>query len=157
MKHEDKVEIIRSEHVSEYDGKTYIEAKFIIKELYGYGAVIFTKTPLEVHVSIEKGADIAHFWYDFGMSDEVCVTKDKNFLYNYGNTNEECDPIQTVLNTIKFDLMHAFNHYNGDPNYGKTHWALYGNLKDRVLAYDWWEEDEGAVEAEKLRRVKNSS
>jgi hypothetical protein len=32
--------------------------------------------------------------------------------------------------------MHAFFHYNGDPNYGHTHWALRGWLESRVELVD---------------------
>lgn len=136
----DKIEIKTEEKVSEFDGKTYTDFEFVIRKSCGYGVLLFNP-PLVVHGSIEKGGDVAYYWYDFGMEDNVSVKKDSNFLYNYGGTNKECDPVQTVLNTVKYDLSHAFNHYQGDPNYGHTHWALYGNLYDRTIAYDWWEED----------------
>jgi hypothetical protein len=136
MKHEDKVETKRREYVSEYDGKTYTEAIFSIRELYGYGAVIFKGEPLEVTATIEKNSDTAYYYYDFGMEDRVSVTKTPGgFLY-------DPDPVQTVLNAVKFDLQHAFNHIDMDPNFGHVHWALRAILKDRVIAYDWWEEEE---------------
>jgi hypothetical protein len=50
--------------------------------------------------------------------------------------NPEADPLKTIMATIKFDLMHAFFHYQGDPNYTHLHWALYGNLEDRVELRD---------------------
>ena len=39
--HTDKVEISTKQHVSEYDAKTYTQFEFVIKELYGYGKLIF--------------------------------------------------------------------------------------------------------------------
>lgn len=136
MKYEDKVETTRREYVSEYDGKTYTEAIFTIKELYGYGVVIIKGEPLEVHATIEKGGDEAHYYYDFGMEDKVSIKKvDGGFLY-------DPDPVLTVFNAIKFDLQHAFNHIDMDPNFNHTHWALRSVLADRVIAYDWWEEEE---------------
>ena len=138
MKNNDKVEITTKEHVSEYDGKTYTDFKFVIHELYGYGAVIFNP-PLVVDGSLEVGGDIAHYDYDFGMRDEVCVKKGNNFLHNYGNTNPESDPIKTVLNTVAYDLHHAFNHIDMDPNFTHTHWALRAELRDRTTSYDWFD------------------
>lgn len=135
MKHENKVKIEQREYVSEYDGKTYVEAIFTIKELYGYGAVVF-KEPLVVDATIEKGGEVADYSYDFGMSDQVSVKKTPGgFLY-------DPDPVKTVFNAIEFDLQHAFNHIDMDPNFGHVHWALREVLKDRVIAYDWWEEEE---------------
>lgn len=136
MKNEDKFEIKRREYVSEYDGKTYTEAIFTIKELYGYGAVIFKGEALKVRATIEKGADMAHYSYDFGMDDRVSIAKTPGgFMY-------DPDPVKTVFNAVKFDLHHAFNHIDLDPNFVHVHWALRAILRDRVVAYDWWKESE---------------
>jgi hypothetical protein len=103
---------------------------------------------LVVEGTIEKNASEARFWYDFGMEDRVSIKRENNMLHNYSGDNPECDPIKTVISTVKYDLQHAFNHYQGDPNYGKTHWSLYGNLKDRTVSYDWWEVEEVPVQLE---------
>jgi hypothetical protein len=140
MKTKDKFEITpTTEHVSEYgEKKTYLEAEITITELYGLGGIIF-KTPLKISVSVLKDGDTAYVSYDFGMDQRIPVVKERNFLHNYTGDNPECDPIKTVFSTVKFDLMHAFHHYQGDPNYSHTHWALYGNLKDRVTTFDTYD------------------
>lgn len=112
-------------------------ATITIHELWSIGHIIFPKEPLKVegYFADEKDEDqSALVVYDFGMDDRISVTKDKNWIYNYSGGNEECLPIKSVFSTVKFDLMHAFFHFNGDPNYTHRHWALYGNLKDRVTA-----------------------
>jgi hypothetical protein len=75
------------------------------------------------------------------MSDKVSIHKQYNYLYNYTNDNPECDPIKTAFSVVKFDLMHAFHHVNCDPNYTHRHWALYGNLKNNVNAFDFEDEE----------------
>lgn len=142
----DKVETKVTENAFESDGKTYTDFKFIIMELHGYGTVSFNP-PLIINGFIEQGGNEALYWYDFGMECKVSVDPEFNFLTNY-RENKNKDPIQTVLNTIKFDLVHAFNHYNGDPNYGSLHWALFGNLKDRADWYDYCEEVERPIQRE---------
>lgn len=146
MNNTDKVEISTKQHISEYDAKTYTDFEFVIRELYGYGVVLFNP-PLVVDGSIEVDGDIAYYTYDFGMSDKVCVKRQENCLYNYDNGNSEADAVKTILNTIKYDLQHAFNHIDMDPNFSHTHWALRAELEDRVTSYDWYE-DEVAVQTE---------
>jgi hypothetical protein len=142
------VEITRGEHVNEYDGKTYLEATVIIKRTCGYGILEFNP-PLEVRIiMLKEGEDTAYVSYDFGMDDRVSVAKEKNCLYNYSNDNEAADPILTALSTIKYDLEHAFNHIDIDPNYNHTHWALRAELWDRVTAWDWYEIEEYAKETQ---------
>jgi hypothetical protein len=139
MKNADKVETTVEQHISEYDGKTYIDFKFVIKELYGYGVLLFNP-PLIVNGSIEVDGEIAYYDYDFGMSDKVCVNRQDNYLYNYDNANAESNILKTILNTIKYDLQHAFNHIDMDPNYSHTHWALRAELRDRTTSYDMYED-----------------
>ena len=146
MKNADKVETTVEQHISEYDGKTYIDFKFVIKELYGYGVLLFNP-PLIVNGSIEVDGEIAYYDYDFGMSDKVCVNRQDNYLYNYDNANAESNILKTILNTIKYDLQHAFNHIDMDPNYSHTHWALRAELRDRTISYDWCE-DEVSIQTE---------
>ena len=115
--------------------KPFEYATITITELWSIGHLVFTK-PLVIEVYLGEN-DEALIVYDFGMEDKVPTNIDKNFLHNYGREEDpRKDPILTVFSTIKFDLMHAFFHYNGDPNYGHTHWALIGHLKDRSVADD---------------------
>jgi len=125
-------------------------ATLTITELWSIGHIIF-KTPLKVEVLFgpdEDGNDEALAIYDYGMEHHIPLTKERNFLYNYAGKNDPIDHAKTVFATIKFDLMHAFFHYEGDPNYGHLHWALRGNLEDRVTAddsfiFDDWEKQNG--------------
>lgn len=119
-----------------FGNKPYTSFDIIIKELHGYGSVFFNP-PLVVCGAIEKDNDIVHYYYDFGMEDEVTVKPGRNFLYNYAGNNEEHDPIKTVFASIKYDLLHAFNHYDGDPNFAHRHWALRECLRDKATAFDW--------------------
>ena len=114
-------------------------ATITITELWSIGHIIFKK-PLNVDVFVDRKNDAGEYEalaaYDFGMDQLIPVVPGSNCLHNYAGPNPYYTPIKTVFATIKFDLMHAFFHYNGDPNYTHTHWALYGNLKDRVDADD---------------------
>ena len=138
--HTDKVEISTKQHVSEYDAKTYTEFEFVIKELYGYGTLIFNP-PLIVDGYMEVDGEIAYYDYDFGMSDKVCVNRQDNCLYNYDNANADANILKIILNTIKYDLHHAFNHIDMDPNFTHTHWALRAELRDRTTSYDMYEHE----------------
>lgn len=128
--------------------KSFDFATITIHELWGIGHLTFD-TPLKVEVFFGDNAqeDVLAV-YDFGMEDRIAVAKEHNFLYDYAGDNKEADPIKTVFATIKFDLMHAFFHYKGDPNYSHTHWALYGNLfdiadaDDSFIVEDWEYEEE---------------
>lgn len=117
---------------------TFKYATLTITELWSIGHILF-KTPLVLEVYFptdEEEAPMALAIYDFGMEQRIPLDKVRNFVFDYAGNNAENDPLKTVFSTVKFDLMHAFFHYNGDPNYGYLHWALYGNLKDRVDASD---------------------
>ncbi len=152
---EEIVKIERSEYVSEYvsgyvsdhDNKTYEEASVTIKRLCGYGLTEFNP-PLKVDITIEKGGETAYISYDFGMQDRISIKKDRNCLYNYSNDNQNADPVLTAVSTIKYDLEHAFHHYDGDPNYNHTHWALRAELQSRVTAYDWYELEDFSKETQ---------
>jgi hypothetical protein len=146
MKNTDKVEISTKQHLSEYDGKTYTDFEFVIREVYGYGTLIFNP-PLIVDGCVEVDGEIAYYTYDFGMSDKVCVNRQDNFLYNYDNANAEANVLKTILNTIKYDLQHAFNHIDMDPNFTHTHWALRAELRNRTTSYDMCD-DEVAIQTE---------
>ena len=146
MNNTDKVEISTKQHVSEYDAKTYTDFEFLIRELHGYGTLIFNP-PLVVDGSMEVDGEIAYYTYDFGMCDKVCVNRQDNCLYNYDNTNADANVLKTILNTIKYDLQHAFNHIDMDPNFTHTHWALRAELRERTISYDWCE-DEVSIQTE---------
>jgi hypothetical protein len=94
--HTDKIETTVEQHISEYDAKTYIYFKFVIKELYGYGVLLFNP-PLIVDGSIEVDGEIAYYDYDFGMSDKVCVNRQDNFYYNSDNPDSESDAILSLI------------------------------------------------------------
>ena len=66
---------------------------------------------------------------DYGM--DICFDRFDNFLVEEGDTDEDI-----IIKVLTFDLFHAFCHPCEDPNYSHYHWALYGNLKDRVDVYD---------------------
>jgi hypothetical protein len=68
------------------------------------------------------------------------VNRQDNYLYNYDNANAESNILKTILNTIKYDLQHAFNHIDMDPNYSHIHWALRAELGNRVTSYDMYED-----------------
>jgi hypothetical protein len=124
-------------------------ATITIHELWSIGHLIFPTDPLKIDVFFgDPKENTAMVSYDFGMDDKFSTDKNKNWMYNYGDSTAIGDDVlKTVFLTVKFDLMHTFFHYQGDPNYNHTHWALYGNLKHRVTAddsfiFDDLEEDE---------------
>lgn len=77
---------------------------------------------------VENKNYVIHFTYDFGMSDSVSFTVGTGFSGIMSEMSDE----DVVRTSVEFDLNYTFNHYQGDPNYNHTHWALYGNLKDRI-------------------------
>jgi hypothetical protein len=133
----------RQEHrPSEFSDHHYTDATIIIKQLFGYGYVKF-RTPLKISVSIDEEDRVAHYTYDFGMDDEVSVNPKSNFYASSAVT----DPVEIVLNTIKYDIEHALFHTDIDPNFSHTHWALRAILEDRIEeAMNWYDADEASVE-----------
>ena len=72
--------------------------------------------------------------FDFGMEVYSPLNVENNWLANgYEGLTSESEPEDILMKTIFFDLFHTFFHIPCDPNYGHYHWALYGNLKDRVI------------------------
>lgn len=71
--------------------------------------------------------------YDFGMVDKFYIDEKRNCLINkhFGVTNKSSIKERVKVNII-YDLQHAFEHCDMDPNYEHRHWALKGNLYDRV-------------------------
>jgi hypothetical protein len=66
--------------------------------------------------------------YDFGMTGFVNIGERLFFF----NKDDKLSLKEKVEQIVSFDLFHAFCHCSFDPNYTYLHWALYGNLKDRV-------------------------
>lgn len=90
---------------------------------------------LVVDYAIYKKTDsiIANVLFDFGMSLDINVDSNHNFLTTgYNGLTKKSTPYQILKKTIQFDLFHAFTHYQTDPNYTRYHWALMGWLKDRT-------------------------
>lgn len=71
----------------------------------------------------------AYVIFDFGMSSIIQLDSRKNCIFMGRDDLSDNDK---MFEDVKFDLFHAFFHYVDDPNYTHYHWALYGNLKDRV-------------------------
>jgi hypothetical protein len=107
-------------------------AEISITQFHGLDTITFNP-PLKIEIWTTEEPSIVRAYLDFGMSYDIFTDPEHNFLYNYDGSNREADPLKTTLNTIKFDLQHAFFHCEEDPNYGVLHWALYGNLAARVL------------------------
>lgn len=70
--------------------------------------------------------------YDFGMTDKFRPYESIKGGWCYNDINEKTPLDEIVKSFVQYDLFHAFCHTPLDPNYSHLHWALYGNLKDRV-------------------------
>lgn len=136
-----------------YLGKTKAY-NLAIYMLEGLGRIIF-KEPLLIEIWISEDESTATIIYDFGMEHEVSVKKENNLLWKYIE-NPDAEPIKTAIATIKFDLMHAFFHYNADPNYGPLHWALVGHLDERVDLDDL-EDDAIVLTPEDEKRIYDNN
>lgn len=77
---------------------------------------------------------LAFATFDFGMEIESSVSPENNSLtkVGYEGLTPESSTHDILFKSLLFDLIHAFFHYPKDPNYTHYHWALYGNLKERV-------------------------
>ena len=93
--------------------------KFKISEVNQIGKIVFKKGQ-ELVVEYTINDDCVSYRYDFGMEDGTL----------------ESITVKEIKEQIEFDLAHAFHHIKFDPNYSYKHWALYGNLKDRVDLFD---------------------
>lgn len=76
----------------------------------------------------EDGLWTIHYDYDFGMADKFVFSED----VSWNNISSHDTDEEIIRKTVEFDLAHAFDHPCEDPNYTHTHWALYGNLKNRL-------------------------
>ncbi len=78
----------------------------------------------------------AYVTFDFGMTYEILPIFTKNNGWGYNGVNKDSTIEEVIVSVIRYDLFHAFTHYQGDPNYTHLHWALYGNLKDNVTIHE---------------------
>lgn len=127
--------------------ETYTEEKLLAKGSFSFSKIeedgyrfIEFSTPLEVwwclYQNPTTGHRTAYVDYDFGLSDTFCPYQSIIKGWRYDNITTETQPEEIIRAFVKYDLFHAFFHYNQDPNYTHLHWALYGNLKDRVKLID---------------------
>lgn len=129
-----KAIIDRQDYVSSLDGQTHYYCEITLPETMreGYHWIKFKK-PLKIKCHYigtkDYGYKIAAFHFDFGMDHITPLEKEHNFiLMDSDNLSDE----EKIIFDVEFDLFHAFFHCEEDPNYSDYHWALYGNLKDRV-------------------------
>jgi hypothetical protein len=111
------------------------EGEIIIKEISYCGSKIVFKEGQELKVEYSKyqGEDFINITYDFGMETKDSMNKNKNWLmHGYDGLDKSPTMKEFVRSMVKFDVEHAFLHPDIDPNYGSTHWAIRGYLKDRV-------------------------
>jgi hypothetical protein len=100
----------------------------------GEDCIFFIKPLLvEYFVDVEDGKKNATVTFDFGMEQTIPLDSDRNMILK---DNEDKSDGEKVAIDISFDLFHAFFHCSEDPNYSHYHWALYGNLKDRLKCYE---------------------
>jgi len=134
---QNQITVERTDYISSIDGKTYYgsEITFPIEIREGSAFIRFKNelSPLSLrcyHIGSEDyGYKCATFDYDFGMTHTVPLEQEHNCILtdSDGRTDEE-----KIAFDVIFDLFHAFFHPKMDTNYTDCHWALYGNLKDRV-------------------------
>lgn len=101
--------------------------------------VLYFDPPLKVSWSIYENKShplgpvtIAYIIFDFGLEYEINPVSTKNNGWGYQGINPNSTNDMVIKSVIIYDLFHAFTHFQGDPNYTHLHWALYGNLKDRI-------------------------
>lgn len=80
---------------------------------------------------------VAFATYDFGLTMETPINPENNWLTNgYNGLTKDSSPEDILMNSLIFDLFHAFCHETQDPNYSHYHWALVGWLRNRTLPKD---------------------
>jgi len=136
-----KIKVKREDYVSTIDGKTnYFSTITLPDTIVEGGRSIVFKKPLSLKChyigSEDYGYKVAVFTFDFGLEHITPLEKEHNFILM--RSDDKTDEEKIAFDVI-FDLFHAFFHCSVDPNYTDYHWALYGNLKDRVIIKD--EED----------------
>ena len=71
---------------------------------------------------------------DVCMDMSTPLDLEHNWLVNgYEGLNKDSLLEDILMYSIIYDLFHSFCHDKEDPNFSHYNWALYGNLKGRVL------------------------
>ena len=133
-----------------YSGKFVFEGVMEGGEIEGKRSITFNP-PLKVAYTIWEKKDpltgkenytedfpmIAFTTYDFGLTMETPIDPEHNWLTNgYNGLTKDSSPEDILMNSLIFDLFHAFCHETQDPNYSHYHFALVGWLKDRATITD---------------------
>lgn len=126
--------IVNKDYLSSIDNVVCYKRDIILPEtIYEGDRWIKFSEPLTLtcyYIDTEThGYKVATFEFDFGMTHSIALEVEHNCILRdfIGATDEE-----KIAFDVIFDLFHAFFHPSVDPNYEDYHWALYGNLKDRV-------------------------
>ena len=133
-----KTQVENKDFISEIDGEKHYLRKIIFPErIVEGGRWIEFKTGLLsfecFHIDGITMADptkVAHIEFDFGLQTQIHLLPQNNFILSH--MHKDATDEERMAYDVTFDLFHAFHHTNVDPNYTHYHWALYGNLKDRV-------------------------
>jgi hypothetical protein len=134
----DQIIVENLDYISELDGKNYYFRRIILpKRIEESDRWIEFNKPLSFtchHIdetTTENPRKIAYIEFDFGMQTQINLLVQNNFILK--NMSKDLTDEELMARDVIFDLFHAFHHTNVDPNYYHYHWALYGNLKDRVI------------------------
>ena len=131
--------------------KPKFEGKFIFEAIKEGASTITFKPPLVVSYTIweKKNAEgkdsypedvpmMAYGDFDFGMGMMTPVDLEHNWLvHGYNGLTKDSSPEDVLMQSLIYDLFHAFTHCEMDPNYTHYHWALYGWLKERAVVKEY--------------------
>lgn len=119
------------------ESSPFMEGTFSFEWLDECDQLIFNP-PLEIEWRAwsKDGVVTVYVDYDFGLTDKFRPYESINKGWYYGGIDKDTPLADIVKEFIRYDLFHAFCHTSLDPNYGHLHWALYGNLKDRVTVIE---------------------
>jgi len=102
------------------------------------GSIFFDK-PLKIdwwEMERDENSITVEIWLNDGINWAEKFSLDAVIPFSKIDSFEFEDVENTVKKSVHYDFDHAFFHYQGDPNYGLIHWAIYGNFKDQVEAVD---------------------
>jgi len=135
------------------------EGELSFSEFDECGWEFFTcKEPVKIKWTIwpdknDPTNEIAWIDFDFGMTYRVSIIPEHNFLlHNYNGDQGLATYEERVRTTVLFDVMHAFTHYDQDPNYGHLHWAIRGWLDMNLEKHERTEQI--LAEMERVNPVK---